>query len=1200
MFMEDLKGRFMSGVDAKLAEMHRLCALLGEDVESLFEGEENQAEDMKSKIKESVSKQVEINRKSKSLSSMFARIKKVIDETSEKLESLIKSRGSRGPKDILEEIGSLTASINRERQYLMDEFTTTVNDLQRAYLQSRQAPQFLGKLPDSLQECFVDVARRLEKANSEASAKAIELDDFCLRLQKEISDVELEIRNITDLLERSEEVNSLQEIAALQVKLKELEGSYSSAVVRLRRVITQAAKVKTSERLNDLTSGATKTITEGQNELEKLKTSLKQLITQSDKLSKSISSAREAVNANITAIKQKSQFRLPVRNVEELEKRLKSIATLEEDLEIAEGTSIAETLTLDKDILFPLISNKVKEIQQFAGAFSTTFVEEASVKLQNTLNLYRESLQNARESLEEVIEAAHSWINDSKLQMNEFQSVLRDLESMDRVPELDFESSCTARMEGLQNSKDLERSWLSLQIRQVDKLIRDAGAAITGGFSLSNIDEVHEKMEELQKFANSVKADLKKATLIWETRVSEERELKQLLPMLEDIYDRFSNNLNEIEPRFRLVSTEDAEEMLARLQLLRSQIPVGDELVAKIRLILSSNSSALVSVPLLSKWEALGKNRLDAAIDGIEHVIAEKTGKEREILTLQSWLEEFQPTVQHALIEAQSSNDIQALNNSLIQLKSKLKQWENDCLSPYSRKPGNKDKVASLDGTMSSVKRQLDQLEQLVQAKANSRKDIEERLKEIIIEVDGLCLELEHRNFRAKKGRAETATAIEVCADLRMSKESLKNLYDPKIETLFGKLYSLECDAFGTPVTPRGLQTCRNKLEGVRTTVQILDDNLTTQLSAWEDVLSVSRKIDSWMSNHEPKKVKERKETSEFVAFPVEAFSKLESQRNIQRLEDIAEKRLWEFTDAKNRLIALDSLKGLIEKLQKKAEDVSEGKAVLQFMLENYESKLNEKVDEDQAYLVKAENALNRVKKVQLAVVTLDAIVLECSEMWSSSEELKKHSENVQAVLETEIKPLVSEDVELRVQTARGERLIQMLQSWSRERQARERLAASERESLKILTTSLREWLVHWNKKLEEARTTADLELGIQLTALTALTKFHCLDNIKTLLQEQQLKKCEVEEFERKREKLTLEEAEMKDSELAALKGDIVAGERKANRYIVDLNVRCARVERLRENLGKAKEWIKAVKKGLGRFKVSFLMADYQSSYFFN
>ncbi|KAM7543308.1 hypothetical protein Aperf_G00000017880 [Anoplocephala perfoliata] len=1184
-FMEDLKGRFVSKVDAKLAEMGQLSELLGGYVESLFEVEKNQAEDMKSKIKEIASKQVEINRESQILSSTFARIKKILDETNEKLENLIKSKGSRSPKDILDEIWSLTTGINQERQYLMDDFTTAVNDLQRAYLQSHQAPQFLGKLPDSIQECFSEMGRRLEKLTSETSAKATELDDLCLCLQKEISDVELEVKKITDLLELSQEVNSQQEIAALQVKLKELEESYGAAVARLKRVTSQATKVKTSERLNELTSMATKTTTEGQNAFETLKTSLKQLTTQSDKLDKSIASAREAVKANITAIQQNAQFRLPVRSVEELEKRLKSITTLEKDLEIAEGTSIAETPALDKDILLPGISNKFKEIQQHIGTFSAEFVEGASIKLQNTLSLYRENLQNARESLEQVVDAAHSWINDSRLQMNEFQSLLRDLEGMDRVPELDFEGSCTARMEGLQNYKDLERSWLPQQIRQVDKLIRDANATITGGFSLSNIDEVREKMEELQKFANSTKTDLVKATLVWETRVSEERELKQLLPMLEDIYNRFDKDLNEIEPRYRFVSAEEAEELLARLQLLRSQTSVGDELAAKIRLILSSNSSAMANVPLLSRWENLSKNRLDSAIGGIEQMIAEKTDKVREILILQTWLEQFQPTVHQAIIEAQSSNDVQALSNNLIQLKSQLKQWEDDRLGPYSRKPGNKDKVASLDGTIGSVKRQLDQLERLIHAKASSQKAIEERLKEIIIEVDSLCVELEHRNFRATKERAEAATAIEVCTDLRGSRESLKNLYGPKIENLFGKLYSLECDASSNSVTLSGLQACRKKLEGARTAVQIFDDTLTSQLSAWEDVLSVSRKIDSWMSDHESKRVKERKETSEFSAFLIEAFSKLESQRNMQRLEDVAERRLRELTDAKSRSAALDSVKELIENLRKKAEDISEGKAVLQSMLEKYEKKLNEKVDEDQVYLEKAENAHTRVKKVQLAVANLDAMVLECSEMRFTSEELNRRSENVQAIIETEIKTVALEDFELRVQTARGERLMQMLQSWSRERQAHDRLVASERESLKILTTSLREWLVHWNKSLEEARTTADLELGIQLTALSPPAKFHCLDNIKTLLQEQQMKKCEVEEVERKRGTLPSNEVEMEDSELAALREDVVAGERKANRYIADLTERCARVERLRENLGKAREWIKAMKKHLGRFK---------------
>uniref|UniRef100_A0A0R3SJE4 Dynactin domain-containing protein n=6 Tax=Hymenolepis diminuta TaxID=6216 RepID=A0A0R3SJE4_HYMDI len=1182
--IEDLRSRFSSEIDSKLAEMGRLCGLLGEDVEDLLEGEENQAEEIKSKVEEIASIQTEIIRKSLVLSTNFDRVKKIIEESNEKLESLIKSKGSRGPDDILNEIKPLLTDLNNERQYLVYGFSDAVKDLQLAYVEPRMAPQFLGRLTESLQECFNEVSKRLDKVSSEATAKATVMDDLCSNLQKEMSSLEVEIDKISDLLGRTEEIISPQEVTVLQTKLKEAEGGYSTVVTRIKRIISQASKAKASDRLHYLTVEASKMISEGQSKLESLKTALKQLTAQLDKLNKSISTAQEAINVNMIAIQQNVQFRIPVRNVEELKRRLKSLELLEDDVAVAEGTSMMGPPILDKDSLMPGIASRFKDIQQYMDLFSTSFFEEVSTELQSALNIYRENLLKARESLESAIETGDSWMANSKLQLKEFQSAARDLESLDHVPALDFESSQTARMEGLQNSRDLERSWLPQQIRQVDKLVRDATTTIIGAFSLSNIDEIHERMEELQKFINFTKTKLAKATLTWETRVSEERELKQLSPILEDIHDRLSKDIDDIELRYKYASAEEAEEMLGRLQRLKSQIPVGDEISSKVRSILSSNPSALYSFPLLSKWESLSRNSLDSLINAVEEVIAEKTGKERDMQILQVWLEEFQRTIQQAIIEAQSSSNVQYLNGNLIQLKSQLKQWENDRLEPFSRKPGAKEKLATLDGIRNSIQWQIDQLERLVKEKVNSQKIIEDKLKEIVREVDGLRTDLESRNFRTLKGGPEPTTAAEVCANLRGSRESLTNIYEPNIETLFAKLYSLECDTSNIPNLSESVQTCKKKLEGARKSLQLLDENLVSQITAWEQVLSLCKNIDSWLSDHESKRVKDRQETNEFVAFPIEAFNKLESQRNRQRLETISEQRLKELDEARNRLAASDSVKELIKQLQKKTEGISEGKAILKSMLENYDAKLNEKIDVDQTKVVNSEKAHQRIKKLQQAVSNLDNVVLECNEETSSAEELNKRSENIQVLLDTEIKPLVSEDFELRVQIARGERLFQMLQTWNRERQARDRLIASERESLKVLTTSFREWLSQWNKSLEEAKSTADLELGIQLTAINPPTKFHCLDNMKTLLQEQQIKKSELEEVERKRGSLTLKEIEKEDSELTALIRDITSGERKVNRYIVDLTERCVRVERLRGSLGKARDWIRSTKKRLRKF----------------
>ncbi|VDN98878.1 unnamed protein product [Rodentolepis nana] len=1183
--LENLKSRFSSGIDSKLAEMRLLCGRLGKDVEDLLEAEEKQADEMKSKVEEAETMQTEIVRNSIILNTTFHLAKKIIEQSNEKLEGLIKSKRSRGPDDLLNEIRSLSTDLNQEGQNLVDGFSSAVKDLQRAYMEPRVAPQFLGKLTESLPECLNELSKRLDKVNLEVTAKATVMDDLCLELQKEISNLEVEIDKISDLIERSEEISSPQEIAAIQAKLKESEGIYSTAAARVKRIVSQTSKVKTSDRLQDLTSEASKMISECQNKLESLKSALKQITSQLEKLNKSISTAREAVNVNIAAIQQNVQFRLPIRKVEELKKRLETIELLEEDLAIAEGTSIMEPPILEKESLMPGIVSKFKDIQQYSDSFSTPFVEELLTKLQSQLNIYREGLLKARESLESAIEAADIWMADSEIQLKAFQSVARDLESSGRTPTLDFESSQTARMEGLQKSKDLERSWLPQQIRKVDKLMRDASTTVMGAFSLSNIDEICERMEELQNFVNSAKAGIAKATLTWEVYVSEERELKQLLPMLEDIYDQLSKDMDDIEPRYRYAPVEEAEEMLVRLQRLKNRVPVGNNLSTKVRSILSSNPSALNSSPLLNKWENLSVHRLDSLIKAIEEVIAERTGHELEIQSLQTWLEEFQHSVQQATIEAQSSSNIQTLNDNHIQLKSRLNQWEKDSLEPFSRKSGAKEKLATLDGIRNSIQCQMDQLERSIKEKANSHKIIEDRFKEFVREVDGFRAELESRNFASLKGGSEATTALEVCDGLRRSRESLKNIHETTIEALFGKLYSFECDASTVPSMSEAVQAIRKKLEGARKSLQLLDENIVSQIAAWEEVISLCKNIDGWFLEHDSKRIKKRKETNEFVAFPIEAFNKLESQRNMQRLETIAEKRFKEVDEARNRLDASGAVKEVIEQLRKKAERILEGKALLKFMLESYESRLNEKMDIDQANLSNAEKSQDRIKKLLQAISNLDNVVLDCNKEAFTLEEMNKKSEDVQALLEAEIKPLVLEDFELRVQIARGERLLQLLQTWSRERQAHERLIASERESLKVFTASLRQWLVQWNKNLEEAKATADLELGIQLTATDSSTKCHYMENMRGLLQEQQIKKGEIEEVERKRGSLNLKELEAEDSELTALIGDISSGERKANRHILELSERGARVEGLRGSLDKARDWIKSTKKRLGKFK---------------
>ncbi|VDM20753.1 unnamed protein product [Hydatigera taeniaeformis] len=1181
--MDEIKETFLARVDSKVTEMSRLCDALGEGVVRLLEMQTDKVQNVKLELDKACSMQAGISWKAEALGSSFTRVRIVLETINTNMEELLKSRTIKCPETIFQELKGLANSLDQE-QYLLSDFAADVEELQKAFHPPRQLPQFLCKLPDSIQECFTETSKRLTKVSSEASAKMAELYDLCCCLQKETTALMSDVDKFSDLLEECGGVSSPTEISTLQSRLKEYETSYHSAVNKLKRIISQASKVKPNDKLSGLLEEASTVLAEGQSKYDSVKTTLKQLTLQFDQFTKDVSAACEAVNENISSLKQNVHFRLPIQDIVELKERLNSIGALEEDLEAAEGSTSIEVSVLKTDNMVPGVAPKIISLLRQTNTLSDVFVDDALRPLQTALKIYSGCLGKARESLEGVTEAASAWMADSKELMEAFQLASEELDFLDHCPSVDFSNTTTSRMECLHKARDMERSWLPQKFRQIEKLTREANANIVGGMGLVNIEEIRIRLEDLQKSITTFKSSLSKAILVWEARVSEERELKQLSAMAESLCESFCKDLDDIEPRYRFVSAQEEEEMLARLQFLKGQVPVGDELLAKIRSIASSDQSTLSTFSFLSRWENLAKNRLSALIEDVEQAIAEKTGKEKEILMLQTWLDDFQHVIQQATIDSQSSNDIAEMNEKLKQLKSQIEHWETTQFVPYSLKPGAKEKLAALEDQRSAIQKQLNQLERVIKEKTNIQKVVEDRLKQVMFEVDSLCAELETRFVNTSQNQ-EATSFEEVCTNLRGSRESLKSIYELKIENLFVKLYSLECEASGYPSLSGNLQTYRYKLEEARKALQTIDRNLSNQLTVWEDVVSTVKKIDKWIRENETYNLKEKKDNTEVIAAPVEAFSKTESQRNMNRLESIAEKRYLAVCSVRNRLDLSNAGKEQLSQLRKKVDQFTEGKEVLKSMLENYAAKVDENVDDMKFKLQVAEEGLNRVKKLQLAVSNLDSLVLECNEATSSMEELHRRSESALTLLNTEMRPLVQEDLELRIQISRGERLVQILQAWGRERQARDRLVASERESLKVLTSSLRDWLQQWNRSLEEARNTADLELGIQLTANIPFNKFRYLDNVKGLHQDLQTKLREIEEVIERRGSKSMVENEAEDAELSLLRRELVSGERKASRCISELTERCTHVERLRGNLVKTKEWIKSMKKRLDRIK---------------
>uniref|UniRef100_A0A5K3ENR9 Nesprin-1 n=1 Tax=Mesocestoides corti TaxID=53468 RepID=A0A5K3ENR9_MESCO len=1179
--MENSKEAITAILDPKVVELRLLCTDLGESVLKLLESEFGRVAKLKATFDEAFSNQTSIIRGSETLALNFKKAIDILEQTNSKIGELVKCKATGSPESKLEEALSTQDWFNQNRLCMCTEVASSAQFLQNAYHPPRQPPSLLPKLPDALQACFSEAAERVERACAGIRAKVTEIHDLRDRLHQEMSDMNAEIGKISELLEHAEECDIPTELSDFQSEVSECEVRYNSAASRLKRTCTQAKKFESGEEISDLLQDASRLLNEGQSELDNLKTTVKQMTTQFDACTKSISVAREAVAHNITAIQQNVHYRLPVLTVSELEERLSLVKELINDAMAAEG-SLSATSATNESSLLPALASRVQEAFQKSSNVCHSAIDDALSQLKCMLTTYFECLDKARTSLEGCIRTANKWMAESKAQIETFSKVSKELKSLDQSAPLEFDktgtTALTSRMENLQKAKDMEFTWFTLQVHQTERLEREASATITSGFSLLCIDELSGLMEDIRKYVAQLRGDLTKATHFWEAQVSEERELRQLLLMAQAMCDRFAKELTDIDAHYQCCSAQEAQEFLSRLHSLKDQVSIGDELVSKFRSTSSLASSNVSISHFLSTWDTLSKQKLGLLLKRVEKVIEEETSKEKEVVFLQTWLTDFHRSIQQVSLDAERSHDAAELNDRLHELKMQLSRWEHEHFIPYSLRPGVEDKVELLENQRKASKVQLDKLLKLVQEKATAQKHTEERLKDLAREVDILCSEVENLYSESSQSQ-ENSQIREICANLKKTRESLKSQFVPRIENASLKLYALDCDAAVYASLKGTLNSCRQKLEGVRRVVEDLDGELSTHLNAWEDVSSIFRQIDQWIRESEHLHPRDKQDLSELIVLSNEPFSSTETRRNMQRLDRIVECRHREYADAKKWMESSEFGRDLLKQLSNKGDTITRNKGTLDDLVKCYANKVQERTNELLAEFRSAELSLNKAKQLQTCVGKLDAIVIQC-EQCSTDELLNKLVGSALEIVEAEMKPLIQDDFELQGQISRAERIIQTLRNWCREKEAHHRLVAAEKESLKVLLVNMREWFNQWSERFEEAKRTSDIELAFVLTSTGSPSKFHSFEHVMALLSQIQTKRKEMDEI------LNKSRAIEDNGEFIALGNDIRAKEQTANHSTSGLSERYVRVEMLRKNLHEVQEWIKAAKGRINYTKV--------------
>ena len=111
------------------------------------------------------------------------------------------------------------------------------------------------------------------------------------------------------------------------------------------------------------------------------------------------------------------------------------------------------------------------------------------------------------------------------------------------------------------------------------------------------------------------------------------------------------------------------------------------------------------------------------------------------------------------------------------------------------------------------------------------------------------------------------------------------------------------------------------------------------------------------------------------------------------------------------------------------------------------------------------------------------------------------------------------------------------------------------------------------------------------LTASLPSNRVRCVETVRVLYQEVEAKRKEVEETTGRSEMRGFKESgdDNVSMQLSSLLQDLTAAERRGSRCISQLAERCTRVENLRGALGRAREWMKVMKKKVARLKVSWI-----------
>lgn len=1165
-------------IEVNLSEVRRIATNLGREGFTLPKVEPERFDKALSSIEDALLNQQRIAQHAESLAAVFANLKCFIEAFTSKIDEITSAKDSRVPVELLEEASRLLGEFNQERERVTSEVLGITETLKASFLPRRQLPQALLSIPEALEDSFNNAIQGIERISQEIGDKVAKAQNLKESLEHGITELEEVRRQCSKFMEDLDVVATQDEITYLQTGVQGAVSKVSLVSGLLKKARSQASKIGVC---GDLVAEASRTQTDVEATLEKLKTSLKTLQARLDKCTKCVAVAKEALVTNTHAVKQAVHFRLPVRTVSELEERLESLRNHQSEARAIEdalnGSSCADYIKPKLNLL-PAVLHHVEEVMKQSKGLPEAITDGFFAQIRQVLEDYEASLLNATSSMEETVQAASCWMAESDALLSEHKEVYEQLEAVaETVPPCDTSDSSlgpSARLLGLQKVKEMEHSWRQDQLRNVENLDRDVSSG-SASFNLKSIDEVRRRIEDMRGGLSKVKIALGKAVMLWEARVSAERELKQLLGMADSTFNRVFEELDNIETQYRFCSTPAAEEMMSRLNVLSGQVSVGDELAAKIRSLVDGDDPII-----LTKWETASRTQLPALLAGVDAVIAERTGKEKELMALQSWLNDFQRVVQEVSISGEASTF--QLGDGVLSrvddLSNQLSAWESGHLNSYVLKTKSKERLEPLFKQKESIQCRLRSLRSLAQERALAQQKLEDRVGELFAELGVFC-----EGLAVLSSVSGVSSIQEACATLRSILEQIRGPRGQMLESLFTKKCSLEGDVVSYPGLVPRVQTLHKRLETSRANQVEMESKIAGQLAHLEEVAAAASRMDQWIRECSEIRLADFDKGEPFDVKDSGRIDSEDAHQNMRKLDTVIDGRQRELSRVKKASFNAEIGKGLLEELARKTTSLNGDYVQLgSGLLDTYKSRYR-LIEEGLSSKVKsAQDTVDRAIKIRTVVSKIDVLASECGET-DSMDTWNAKIESIVDLSTGELQSLTKDDSALCGQSGRVEAMVRSLKSQLHQREMLNRAAAIKRDALRTQLQNLQEWLSLWSNDLEEVKRTAELELGLLITSISPPTVrvFQSMENLTPLIQQLLAKQKDFEDSVEQSRAADL------DDVISGLSNEFKSAARRGTRTSAQFTEMHARAELLRANLQQARGWINDVSKGLAMLKVS-------------